>query len=390
MEFSNTGRLAVHILTEAAKLGASDVHVEPLEQEVRVRIRLDGLLQELCRLPWSYYSPLVTQLKVQSGMDIAEKRVPQDGRWQLAVAERSVDLRLSTLPTINGEKVVVRLLDKQNNLLHVEALGLSAANLRLYKAMYTSPNGLVLLTGPTGSGKTTTLYATLQELQGTGLNLVTLEEPVEYRLAGINQVEVNRKVGLTFARRLRALVRQDPDIIMVGEIRDEETAAMAVQAALTGHLVLSTLHTNSAVGAIARLLDMGVAPYLLAASLRGVLSQRLVRRVCPLCATEYMATALEREYLGLKDERKLYHGTSCQHCRGTGYRGRLAVQELLPMDENMASLISGGAAKAAILQQAAKLGRRSLYDDGAAKVLTGVTTVAELLRNGIVKEEDHA
>ena len=258
MELVHNGKLAQQLLEEAINSRASDVHVEPLGREVRVRMRIDGLLQELCRLPWNSYTTLVSQLKVLSGMDIAEKRLPQDGRWQLNVAERVIDLRLSTLPTITGEKVVVRILDQEQGVRRLEDIGMSSANLRRYRQMYGAANGLLLLTGPTGSGKTTSLYATLQELKQEGLNLVTVEDPVEYKLEGINQVAVNRKSGLDFATGLRSLVRQDPDIIMVGEIRDRETAAMAVQAALTGHLVLSTLHTNSAVGAVARLLDMGV------------------------------------------------------------------------------------------------------------------------------------
>ena len=284
MEFMNNGKLAQQLLEEAIRNKASDVHVEPLAKEVRVRMRIDGLLQELCRLPQSSYSSLVSQLKVLSSMDIAEKRVPQDGRWQLSYAGRSIDLRLSTLPTINGEKVAVRILDQEQGMRRLEDLGMSAQNLKTYRGLLAASHGLFLFTGPTGSGKTTSLYATLRELQQEGLNLVTVEDPVEFKLEGINQVAVNRKAGLDFATGLRSLVRQDPDIIMVGEIRDRETAAMAVQAALTGHLVLSTLHTNSAVGAVARLLDMGLEAYLLAAALRGVLAQRLVRRICSHCA----------------------------------------------------------------------------------------------------------
>ena len=296
MEVMNNGKLAQQLVEEAIKNKASDVHVEPLAKEVRVRMRIDGLLQELCQLPWSSYATLVSQLKVLSGMDIAEKRVPQDGRWQLNVEGRTIDLRLSTLPTIRGEKVVVRILDREQGLRRLEDLGMSAANLRIYRQMASAAHGLLLLTGPTGSGKTTSLYATLQELEREGLNLVTVEDPVEFKLEGINQVAVNRRAGLDFATGLRALVRQDPDIIMIGEIRDQETAAMAVQAALTGHLVFSTLHTNSAVGAVARLLDMGVEPFLLAAALRGVLAQRLVRRLCPHCVESYGSTLQEQQF----------------------------------------------------------------------------------------------
>ncbi|MGM9570199.1 MAG: GspE/PulE family protein [Phascolarctobacterium sp.] len=407
MDFLNNGKLAQQLLEEAILSRASDVHVEPLEGEVRVRMRIDGLLQELCRLPWSSHATLVSQLKVLSGMDIAEKRVPQDGRWQLQVAGRSIDLRLSTLPTIRGEKVVVRILDQEQGVRRLEDLGMSDGNLRLYRQMYAAANGLLLLTGPTGSGKTTSLYATLQELKQEGLNLVTVEDPVEYKLEGINQVAVNRRAGLDFATGLRSLVRQDPDIIMVGEIRDRETAAMAVQAALTGHLVLSTLHTNSAVGAVARLLDMGVEPYLVAAALRGVLAQRLVRRVCEHCAVSYAPTPKEQQFLGLAAAAQascqeaagvqgssqpplLKRGQGCEHCRGTGYAGRLAVQELLPVDEYMSELISAGAGKAALLSHGASLGWRSLYADAVDKVLAGQTTVSELWRVGIFGEETAA
>ena len=383
MELVHNGKLAQQLLEEAINSRASDVHVEPLGREVRVRMRIDGLLQELCRLPWSSYTTLVSQLKVLSGMDIAEKRLPQDGRWQLNVAERVIDLRLSTLPTITGEKVVVRILDQEQGVRRLEDIGMSSANLRRYRQMYGAANGLLLLTGPTGSGKTTRLYATLQELKQEGLNLVTVEDPVEYKLEGINQVAVNRKSGLDFATGLRALVRQDPDIIMVGEIRDRETAAMAVQAALTGHLVLSTLHTNSAVGAVARLLDMGVEPYLLAAALRGVLAQRLVRRICAHCAASYTPSPQELRFLAPTAPALLRRGEGCEHCRGTGFCGRLAVQELLPVDEYMGDLISAGAGKAALLSHGASLGWRSLYADAVDKVLAGQTTVSELWRVGI-------
>lgn len=398
MEVMNNGKLAQQLVEEAIKNKASDVHVEPLAKEVRVRMRIDGLLQELCRLPWSSYATLVSQLKVLSGMDIAEKRVPQDGRWQLDVEGRTIDLRLSTLPTIRGEKVVVRILDREQGLRRLEDLGMSAANLRIYRQMASAAHGLLLLTGPTGSGKTTSLYATLQELEREGLNLVTVEDPVEFKLEGINQVAVNRRAGLDFATGLRALVRQDPDIIMIGEIRDQETAAMAVQAALTGHLVFSTLHTNSAVGAVARLLDMGVEPFLLAAALRGVLAQRLVRRLCPHCVESYGSTLQEQQFLTLATQCSrdsnianqtllLRRGRGCERCRGTGYAGRMAVQELLPVDEYMSGLISAGAGKAALLSHGASLGWRSLYADGIEKVLAGKTTVSELWRVGISGEE---
>lgn len=388
MELSNNGKLAQQLLEAAVEQGASDMHIEPMERDARVRLRVDGLLWELCRMPLNIYTTLVTQLKVMSGMDIAEKRVPQDGRWQFLHSAGVVDLRLATLPTIRGEKVAVRILDRQQGLWSLADLGMSPRNLQMYQKMYAAAHGLVLLTGPTGSGKTTSLYATLRELEQEGLNLVTLEDPVEYKLEGINQVAVNRRAGLDFATGLRSLVRQDPDIIMVGEIRDSETASMAVQAALTGHLVLSTLHTNSAVGAVARLVDMGVEAYLLAAALKGVLAQRLVRRICPRCMENYKSTTVEQNFLGLTAPRQLVRGRGCEHCHGTGFAGRLAVQELLPVDEYMAELISAGAGKAALLSHGASRGWRSLYADGVNKVLGGQTSVSELWRVGILGEEN--
>ena len=291
----------------------------------------------------------------------------------LKYVDTEVDLRLSSLPTVNGEKLAIRFLQRQDNLLSLEQLQFSESNLQRYRQLFHQPNGLVLLTGPTGSGKTTTLYATLQELDAAANNIITLEDPVEYKLAGINQVAVNRRSGLTFAAGLRSIVRQDPDVIMLGEIRDEETAAMAVHAALTGHLVLSTLHTNDAIGAVYRLLDMGIADYLLAAALRGVLAQRLLRRPCRHCGERRFATAAELQYLGRSaDERlQLVQAHGCEHCHGTGYQGRLALHELVTVDKR-------------------RQGWRSLYADGVAKVLQGATTVEELWRVGITGEAAYA
>lgn len=380
----NTGKLAERLLAEAIKAGASDLHVEPCEADLRVRIRVDGLLQEMCRLPLSSQSSLITQLKVASGMDIAEKRIPQDGRMTMNVEGVEADLRLATLPALAGEKVAVRILNKNQSLLQLENLSMSKKMLRLYRQLYAAPNGLVLATGPTGSGKTTTLYATLAQLNRSTHNIITIEDPVEYRLPGINQVAINRKAGLDFAVGLRAIVRQDPDIIMLGEIRDKESAAIAVHAALTGHLVLSTLHTNSAAGAVSRLLDMGVEPYLLAASLRGVLAQRLVRRICPHCREQYIASAGESLYLGKEGTPlTLWRGRGCTACRGTGYAGRMAVQEILPVSAAAAKAIAAGQGDAALQELGQTCGGGSLYEDGAAKVLSGQTTVEELWRAGI-------
>ena len=382
MEGLRNNKLAEDLLHLALAQGASDMHIEPDEQGVRVRIRVDGLLQQLCVLPRAQQSTLLTQLKVWSGMDIAEKRVPQDGRMLLKHVDTEVDLRLSSLPTVNGEKLAIRFLQRQDNLLSLEQLQFSDSNLQRYRQLFHQPNGLVLLTGPTGSGKTTTLYATLQELDAAANNIITLEDPVEYKLPGINQVAVNRRSGLTFAAGLRSVVRQDPDVIMLGEIRDEETAAMAVHAALTGHLLLSTLHTNDAIGAVYRLLDMGIADYLLAAGLRGVLAQRLVRRPCRYCGERRLATAAELQYLGRRADESLQvvqaHG--CEHCHGTGYRGRLALHELIVFDKRMQQLLVNGADETELLREARKQGWCSLYADAVDKVLQGATTVEELWR----------
>ena len=384
MQALNNNKLAWSLVEQAVDAGASDLHLEPMRDAVRVRIRVDGLLRELVRLPLAAHSTLVTQLKVAANMDIAEKRVPQDGRIALELDGRSVDLRLSTLPTTLGEKIAIRLLAQQE-LLQLEELGFTQENLACYRRLFTQPNGLILLTGPTGSGKTSTLYATLAELDAATRNIITLEDPVEYSLPGINQVAVNRRSGMTFAKGLRAIVRQDPDVIMLGEIRDEETAGIAVQAALTGHLVLSTLHTNSAAGAVYRLLDMGIAPYLLAAALRGVVAQRLVRRLCPACRRQRTATAAERSFLGAAT---VWEQQGCEQCQAAGYRGRVAVQEVLPLTTSLQQLVLQRAPVEKLEQAARAEGLRSLAEDAAAKALDGLTTVQELWRVGITGGRD--
>lgn len=345
------------LLKMAVSRRASDIHIEPMQDKTRIRLRVDGMLQVLCDLPKSHQDGVVSRIKVLGEMDITEKRLPQDGHLEKAIENRLIDLRISTMPTVHGEKVVVRILDKTTTFSSLDKLTFTDENLTAYRNLFRSPHGIVLVTGPTGSGKSTTLYATLNELNKPETNIITIEDPVEYQLEGVNQIALNTKAGLTFANGLRAIVRQDPDIIMVGEIRDEETARIAVQAALTGHLVLSTLHTNSAVGAITRLLDMGIEPYLLASCLRGVVAQRLVRRVCPKCGA-----------------------CGCEDCFGTGYNGRLAVQEVMTVNEEIRHLITGRAAEKDILTAAEGNGFVSLYDDGMKKVLAGATTLTELLR----------
>lgn len=389
MENLQPNSLAENLLQQALGQHVSDMHIEPEENAVRVRIRIDGLLEELCSLPLNQYSTLLTQLKVASGMDIAEKRVPQDSRLSLRYQNELIDVRLATLPTIRGEKMALRFLRREAGLLSLENLAFSEHNLACYRKLFSQPNGLVLLTGPTGSGKTTALYATLSALNAKTKNIVTLEDPVEYQLADINQVAVNRKAGLDFATGLRALVRQDPDVIMLGEIRDEETALMAVQAALTGHLVLSTLHTNDAVGAVYRLLDMGIPAYLLAACLRGVVAQRLVRRLCPHCGQRQQADLAQLRYLGRNEGESLLvpQAAGCEVCRGTGYSGRLAVQEVLSLTKQLAQPLLERAGEARLLAQARQFGWRSLYADGVEKVLAAQTTLEELWRAGITREE---
>lgn len=383
----NQEKIADRLIKEAISLHASDVHIEPELGHVRVRVRVDGLLQELHQLPLQILGTITTQLKLSSGMDISEKRVPQDGRYSIECSGRRVDLRLATLPTVLGEKVVIRILDREWGFLAVSGLNFTDANLDRFSRLYNAANGIVLVTGPTGSGKSTTLYAALAELDDVSKNIITVEDPVEYGLPGINQVALNRKAGMSFSGALRSILRQDPDVLMLGEIRDGETAALAVQAALTGHLLLSTLHTNNAVGAVSRLVDMGVERYLLAASMRGILAQRLVRRNCIHCAEKRPATAAELVYLGrgLDEEVFLYHGRGCAHCHGTGYAGRIAIQEVMLITEAVRTLIIQAAGDREILQEAERAGFTDMYADGAAKVEAGLTTVEELLRMGIHK-----
>ena len=371
------------IIAQAVKCGASDIHIEPEEDGARVRLRTDGVLYEAAQLTKPVMQAVVSRIKVLAGMDIAEKRLPQDGSIKLELDGRSVDLRISTLPTILGEKAVIRILDRERFALKPDELDFTPQNLELYRSLYSSASGIVLLTGPTGSGKTTTLYATLTELNSDERNIVTVEDPVEYRIAGINQVAVNEKAGLTFASGLRSILRQDPDIMMIGEIRDLDTAQTAIHAALTGHLVLSTLHTNSAAGAVVRLIDMGIEPFLVASALRGVVAQRLVRRICPHCKTAYAASVEEKAYLNVDAgaELTLYKGAGCEHCRGTGYLGRMALQEVMPVLPELKKFILKETQESVVLfDEARKFGAASMREDGVRKVLDGLTTVGELLR----------
>lgn len=373
-------KTADNIIAQAVQSGASDIHLEPMENGGRVRLRTDGVLHEEAELAKPVMQGVVSRIKVLAGMDIAEKRLPQDGSIRLELDGRSVDLRISTLPTILGEKAVIRILDRERFNLKLDELNFTTANLKLYRSLYSFGSGVVLLTGPTGSGKTTTLYATLSELNNSGRNIVTIEDPVEYRIAGISQVAVNEKAGLTFASGLRSILRQDPDIMMIGEIRDINTAQTAIHAALTGHLVFSTLHTNSAAGAVVRLVDMGIEPFLVASALRGVVAQRLVRRICPHCKTAYAASAEEKAYLKTDSSLTLYKGSGCEKCRGTGYLGRMALQEVMPVLPELKKFILKETHEDALFDEARKYGAVSMREDGITKVLQGMTTVSELMR----------
>ena len=374
-------RLINAILTEAVKEGASDIHIEPFESRLVVRFRVDGVLREILE-PQRVMAPLlVSRIKVMARLDIAEKRLPQDGRISLRIAGRPVDVRVSTLPSGHGERVVMRLLDKQAGRLSLEHLGMDPDTQALADRLIHRPHGILLVTGPTGSGKTTTLYAMLTRLNDRRRNILTVEDPVEYHLDGIGQTQVNARIDMSFARGLRAILRQDPDVVMVGEIRDLETAEIAVQASLTGHLVLSTLHTNTAVGAVTRLRDMGVEPFLLSSSLIGVLAQRLVRRLCPECKTPYMATPADCARLGVPDDDPptLYAARGCPHCNQLGYRGRTGIYELIEIDDILRGMIHDGAGEQA-MEQAARRHTPSIARDGFQRVLAGDTSLEEVLR----------
>lgn len=376
-------RLINALLSEAVREKASDVHLETFEHHLSVRLRVDGQLREVLKPRRELASLLVSRIKVMARLDIAEKRVPQDGRMALRLAGHEVDVRVSTLPSAHGERVVLRLLDKQAGRLDLRRLGMPAETLARFVRILARPHGIFLVTGPTGSGKTTSLYAALASLNDQTRNILTVEDPIEYHLPGIGQTPVNPKVEMTFARGLRAILRQDPDVVMVGEIRDRETAEIAVQASLTGHLVLSTLHTNSAVGAVTRLLDMGVDAYLLASSLVGVLAQRLLRTLCPHCKQAYAADPLTCRRLGVEAPLRLFMADGCSHCQ-QGYRGRTGIYELININPAMSALIHQGAGEQALARTAREHGP-SLFQDGQRLVLEGLTSLDELLR---VSQED--
>ena len=374
-------RLINAMLSEAIKEEASDIHIETFERHLVIRFRIDGVLREILRPHRKLASLLVSRIKVMSKMDIAEKRVPQDGRIALRIGGRAVDVRVSTMPSSHGERVVLRLLDKNNVRLELKQLGMTARNRHHISELIRKPHGIILVTGPTGSGKSTTLYAALSEINSKDRNILTVEDPIEYDLEGVGQTQVNTKVDMTFARGLRAILRQDPDVVMIGEIRDLETAQIAVQASLTGHLVLSTLHTNTAIGAVTRLRDMGIEPFLLSTSLLAVLAQRLVRTLCPHCREPQKLTAQEITMLGLPgpDIPTIYRPKGCEECNHTGYRGRTGIHELLLVDEAVREAIHAEAGELSI-DRMIRAHTPSIRSDGLDKVLAGITSLEEVLR----------
>jgi general secretion pathway protein E len=377
-------KLVNMVLFQALKMRASDVHIQPYEEKLQVRFRIDGILYDMMTPPKKIQEAIISRVKIMGKMDIAERRLPQDGRATVKLGDSEVDIRISSVPTNHGERLVMRLLDKGARLYELEELGLEVEDREIVKKLIDASHGIVLVTGPTGSGKTTSLYAALKRINATEYNIMTIEDPIEYHLPGISQIEVNYKKGLTFATGLRSLVRQDPDIVFVGEIRDEETAGIAIQASLTGHLVFSTLHTNDAPGAVTRLIDIGVEPYLVASSVIGVVAQRLVRLICKHCKVEVDVTADELKQIGLKPEQvpqmKLWKGRGCPHCLNSGYLDRTAIYEIFTVTDHVRDQIMIKAGVTKIKSEALKRGMRTLRMDGARKVIKGQTTVEEVLR----------
>ncbi len=372
-------RMINGLIQEAIKLRASDIHIEPHESRLSVRFRIDGVLREILSLSANLAPVLVSRIKVMARLDIAKKRIPQDGRFSLSLGSQSIDVRVSTLPSKYGERAVLRLLLKQQSLFGVEELGMSADMAAKFRQALSAPNGIILVTGPTGSGKTTTLYTGLTLLNDASRNILTVEDPIEYALDGIGQTQVNDKVGMSFAAGLRAILRQDPDVVMVGEIRDHETAQIAVQASLTGHLVLSTVHTNSAVAAITRLRDMGVERYLLASTVSTIVAQRLVRRLCAHCKTPYTPKAAELKLLGLSGTHTFYRAKGCAHCHGIGYDGRIGLYEMVVMDDELKTMIHDGAREQELAAYAFR-DSDTLLQSGARLVAQGTASAEEVLR----------
>jgi general secretion pathway protein E len=381
-------RLINSVLFEAVKQRASDIHFEPFERELEIRYRIDGILYKILSPPKRVQASVISRVKIMAGLNIAEKRLPQDGRIGIKIAGREIDIRVSVIPTAHGERIVLRLLDKSTRLLNMEDIGLFKDQLNTMHRLILMSHGIVLVTGPTGSGKTTTLYAALSKINSPDKNIITIEDPIEYQLKGIGQMQVHPKINLTFANGLRSILRQDPDIIMVGEIRDVETAEIAVHASLTGHLVFSTLHTNDAAGAVTRLLDMGIEPFLVSSSVLAIIAQRLIRTICSQCRQAYTPTSEELDKLGLKPSREamtFYRGLGCDECMQTGYRGRTGIYEILLLEDDVRQMILSRSDANTIRNHAMAKGMRVLREDGARKILGGITTTEEVLR--VTQEE---
>ncbi len=381
-------RLVNAILFQAVAQRASDIHFEPFEKDLIVRYRIDGLLYNILSPPKRFQSSLLSRIKIMAGMNIAEKRLPQDGRIGLKIAGRDIDIRVSDVPTPYGERLALRILDKSTLLLHMEDIGLSQKSLAIMEQLIHLAHGMLLVTGPTGSGKTTTLYACLNKINSSDKNIITIEDPIEYQIKGIGQIQVNPKIALTFANGLRSILRQDPDVIMVGEIRDTETAQIAIHASLTGHLVFSTLHTNDSSGAITRLLDMEIEPFLITSSVVAIVAQRLIRLICPSCRSPYQPTQEELGKLGMKQDDKsllFYRGEGCSNCMQTGYRGRSGIYEILLMDDELKGMIVSKSDASQIKMKAVSRGMATLREDGAGRVMAGITTTEEVLR--VTQEE---
>jgi type IV pilus assembly protein PilB len=381
-------RLVDSIISDAIKLKASDIHIEPFENNIKIRFRIDGTLKEISKYNKDIFNAFITRIKILAALNIAEKRIPQDGRILTEVDNKKVDLRVSTLPTIHGEKIVIRILDRENFLVGKEKLGMNEDDLEKVEKILKNPYGIILVTGPTGSGKSTTLYTLLSELNDDSKNIITVEDPVEYVVDGINQVNVNVKAGLTFASGLRSILRQDPDVVMIGEIRDNETAEIATRASITGHIVLSTIHTNDAPSAIVRLIDMGIQPYLVASAIAGIISQRLVRRICPMCSESYIATDIEKEILGIhsKEELMLHKGKGCGHCNNSGYAGRIGVYEIMEVTRKHREYIMRNASVDEIRDICIENGMKTLKISCTDLVLKGMTTLHELVKISFLKE----
>ena len=379
-------RLVNRVIHQAVRDGASDIHWEPYEKEMKIRLRVDGMLHDILRLEKPHQMSVISRLKVMAGMDIAERRLPQDGRIQRKMGGREIDIRVSSVPTVHGERLVLRLLDRSSLMLELEGIGLSPEQLNIFSRHIRKSNGIILVTGPTGSGKTTTLYAAIQKVRTSGTNIMTIEDPVEYQLDGIAQMQMASKGGISFADGLRSILRQDPDVILVGEIRDRETAEVAIHASLTGHLVFSTLHTNDAVGAVTRLVEMGIEPFLISSTLSGVLAQRLVRRICPQCSEEVDFDAGILREIGIEkienspEAEKFKRGKGCSNCYHTGYRGRSGIFELLEINDELRDIINTANNSTSIKAVAVKNGMKTLLQDGGRKVMSGHTTPEEVLR----------